>query len=236
MYDFFDKYFLYIMVTIFALISYIWLFINKKRLNIPWWEIVITGIFELIVGFTGAKALAMVDFGFEKGSFINGMRLYGAIFAEPIYFFIYAKIRKIPLSTMFDYYLIPLIFIIMSVRINCIHVGCCNSIVINGFEILIREIELVTNALSICIFGYFIIKKKLQGKLYPIYMISYGIIRFGLEFFRAEYTTIGFMHYGHFWSITSITIGIIVLVIQYIVFKRKESNYVDSLIMGSDDE
>ena len=238
MHEFFDKYLIYILLFVSTGLSYLWLFFNRKKLNASWWESLICVLIGLTTGFAGAKLMYAIENGsFSSFNFsINSISLYGSILFFPIFPFIYSLIKKSSPSRFFDLYVIPICLTLIVLRINCIKHGCCGGIIINNYEVLPREIEIVSFSLFSIIFGTLIIKNKCIGKIYPLFLISYGELRFILEFFRKGNNIIGPFHIAHFWSITSITIGIIVLVIQYIIFKRKESNYVDGLIMGSDDE
>ena len=57
-----------------------------------------------------------------------------------------------------------------------------------------------------------IYKDKTSGYVYPIYMLSYGIFRFIIEFMR-EANSHSVLHIGHIWSIISILVGCIALLL-----------------------
>lgn len=141
--------------------------------------------------------------------------LFGLILFTPIFIFIICKFFKIKFKEFYDKVTISIIFTIICMRLLCIISGCCYGkfIYSNVSRYPIREIEIALN-ITYLLF-YYLFKNKLKtGLSYPIYMIYYGIIRFILQFFRNYNglwnTNIAF---GHIWSIISIVIGVISIII-----------------------
>lgn len=130
----------------------------------------------------------------------------------PIIYFLYSVIRKIPISTSFDVFTISLISTLFFARINCLISGCCQGILIGNtnFRVPTRELELLFYLIFIIITADKIYKNKTSGYVYPIYMLSYGIFRFIIEFMR-EANSHSVLHIGHIWSIISILVGCIAL-------------------------
>lgn len=155
-----------------------------------------------------------------EGSITNSsggnFSFFGLILFTPIFMFIVCKIHKIDFNEFYDKMTPSVIFIIICMRLICIISGCCNGKVnqSTGSKYPVREIEIALNV-TYLIF-YFLFKSKIKiGLSYPIYMVFYGIIRFIIQFFR-NYdglwgTNIAF---GHIWSIVSIVIGIISIIIN----------------------
>lgn len=61
---------------------------------------------------------------------------------------------------------------------------------------------------------YLIHNGKQRGKIYLWYLILYGGTRFVLNCFRDTEPFIWNISYGHFWSIISMIVGIVLLCIQ----------------------
>ena len=73
-----------------------------------------------------------------------------------------------------------------------------------------RALELLFYLIFIIITADKIYKNKTSGYVYPIYMLSYGVFRFIIEFMR-ESDANSALHIGHIWSIISISVGCIAL-------------------------
>ena len=53
-------------------------------------------------------------------------------------------------------------------------------------------------------------------------MITYGALRFVLEWFRVEYDALGAVHFGTIWSVISIIVGLSIYYTQQEKIKRKK--------------
>ena len=141
----------------------------------------------------------------------GGMSLYGGLFLLPVLFCIIAWLSKRNIAETCDVFTIPNIVTVFCARLNCIFSGCCLGTVIPGTEGLrwpTREVELVLYVVLYIVLRNKTGKPKFKGKLYPIYMISYGIFRFVIEWFREGNEVAGVFHISHLWSILAIVIGI----------------------------
>lgn len=209
--------FLIIMLVIATIASYIWLYINKNELKTSWWFLIIIAVLHTVIGVLFVKFFALLEVGFIT-SRAGNMSLYGGIFFMPLFYFIFAKAKKIKLGTAFDIFTFSLVVTLFFARINCLHSGCCLGIEIGntGYLYPTREIELLYYLIFMLI--YLLRRNKnLNNKWYLIYMLSYGITRFIVEWFRQSSSTF-ILHMGHIWSIVSIIISVILLIIVY----RKE--------------
>ena len=216
--------FLVLVLSIASIGGFIWLYVfNKDKLKAKWWEIVLVVISHTIFGVLMVKFFALLEAGFDAKK-AGSMSLYGGIFFMPIYYLIYAKIKKLPFSVVFDLFTINLAFTLLLARINCFHSGCCLGEVIPNTDIRYptREIDASMHALFVAIAIFIILKGKFKGFIYPIYMIYYGVGRFILEFFRVSSST-NTLHIAHVWSIISIAIGVIFIFIN-IYLTKKQNN------------
>ena len=220
-----NYWFLTMMLAIATILSFVWLFaFNKNKLNAKWWEILIIVLIHTLYGVLTVKFFAILEvgFNFEKA---GNMSLFGGIFFMPIMYYIYAKIKKLPLSLVFDIFVIPLAITLLLARINCLHGGCCLGIVIDaekGIRWPAREIDLAIHALFLIFAIPWIMKDKSNGMAYPVYMAIYGILRFINEWFR-ESSNSNVFHIGHIWAILSSVIGLILLLLLLICEKKGEN-------------
>ena len=203
-------------LAIFALLIFVantfWVLKFEKRLKIKLHEGIIISLVHVILGWTCMKLLALIEVGFDFEKAAN-MRLFGAVFVLPILYYLWAKKTDKDIHLTSDMSAICVIFGAISGRLNCMTQGCCQGILF-PFDFCerwpLRETELVFYFLFIIIFAGRILKGKTNGEVYPVYMISYGIIRFVCEFFREEFTTqVGVLHLAHIWAVLSVIIGLI---------------------------
>lgn len=156
--------------------------------------------------------LALAEAGFNLKKAAN-MRLYGAIFVLPFLYYVWAKVKKRNVSLVMDISTICVIFGAISGRLNCLTKDCCDGIQCffnEAYRWPIREIELVYYVIFIIYYFRKIGTAKTYGQVYPIYLISYGVLRFLCEFIREEYTIkIGIIHIAQIWSLIAIAIGVV---------------------------
>lgn len=158
--------------------------------------------------------LALAEAGFDLEKAAN-IRLYGAIFVLPFLYYAWAKKTSRNIALVMDVSAICVIFGAISGRFNCLTKGCCEGITCffnDAYRWPIREIELVYYAVFIIYFFKKIGTAKTYGQVYPIYLISYGVLRFLCEFIREEFTIkIGIIHIAQIWSLIAIAVGAVML-------------------------
>ena len=187
-----------------------WFLKFQKELNIRFWTAVVLAISHVAIGVTAMKLLAIVEAGGNLEKAAN-FRLFGAVFVLPLFYYSWAKIAKKNIPLVMDIAVLNCIFGMITGRINCLVSGCCEGTVLfPGSDIRwpLREIELVYSVVMIIFWGRKILKKQTYGQAYPAFMLSYGILRFLMEWVRDEYTgSLGMFHLAHIWSLISIVVG-----------------------------
>ncbi len=216
-----NNWILVVFLAISTVIAWEWLILNKKRLNVNWWQALLVIFLSNFWGVSMLKLFALLEVGFDVSRAAN-YRLYGIIFFDTIYIFVQGKIFKQKMSDSFDIYGVALILYIILGRLNCLFQRCCVGYLIGstGIRWPIREAELLLNAVLLCIFAYKVYKRKTHGEIYPLYMLIYGAFRFAVEFLREEgHTIFGPFHLAHLWSLISVVIGGAIL----ILLRRRQS-------------
>lgn len=216
---------LLVLLAIGIVISLIWCFLTKKKAGFKVWQIILIIVIGFIWGFFAAKLFALIEVGFVWNKSAT-YRIFGPILFDTIYFLILAIITK---RSFYDIaaWLIPTIIIsLIASRINCLFEGCCKGTLISyESEITwpIREIEIGYHVLLLIFICYCFLKDKLTKQLYPIYFISYGVLRFILEFFRDHYLEgeSNVFHLAHLWSFLFILIGVVWLILIKVNFAEK---------------
>lgn len=217
--DFFvSHYILMILLLAGSLINGIWLFLNRKDLKMNIFGIILFSIFHSLIGVIFVMLFAYIESGFDRSKF-GSVSIYGGTFFMPLVYFLYALIMKIKFSRAFDIFSVSLIETLFFARINCIISGCCEGILIPNTNIRVptREIELLYYLIFLILVIPYIYKNKSNGYIYPLYLLSYGVVRFISEFFRVANTS-NILHNGHISSIVAIILG--VAFILYLKFLR----------------
>ena len=216
---------LIIILSIATALSFVWLFVfNRKKLNASWWEILIVCLLHTIIGVGFVKFFALMEAGF-KSSKAGNMSMFGGIFFMPIFYYVYAKIKKLPVGLVFDIFAVSLVVTLLLARINCLFAGCCYGRFIGNTDkrYATREAELAYDALFLGLAIYCIIKEKFTGKIYLFYLASYGLFRLICETFRDSESGEVF-HIGHAWALISLVVGVALLIIINYLNKEKERN------------
>ena len=212
--EFFRANNLTIILAVATAVSILWLSFFKKELRAKWYAVLIIAVLHTMIGVVCVKLFAAFEGLIGPGEAGN-LSLYGGVFFMPVFYFIGALIFKRDVKTVFDIFSFPLIFTLFCSRFNCLIVGCCQGIVIPGTEMRYptREAEILFYIILLHILGTKIFKKRFDGKVYPIYMLSYGIFRFIVEFFRESQHSFGVFHISHIWSALAACIGVTFLII-----------------------
>ena len=205
---------LLLLLALAAVFTMIWLLKLRQRLKAKAWVVLLISVLHVVFGVFCVRVFAAIE------GHPEAMSLYGAVFFMPIGYFIGAKIFKRPLSDVFDIFSICLIATLLIARINCLFAGCCKGRLIAEGSVLrwpTREIEIVYYIAFLACFIPKVIKAKTRGEVFPLYLLSYGCLRFILEFFR-ESSYGRTIDLSHIWSLISIAAGLSV----YVTMKQRK--------------
>lgn len=218
--SFFSEHSIYIMLLIAAFINCDWLINMRKRLNMSWVAALLFAVFFEIYSLLSAKIFAVAEYGFDFSKFSN-MSLFGGVFLVPVALFIGAKLSNRKVSDVFDVFSIPTVVTVLCARINCLIAGCCLGTFVPGtdFRWPTREVEVVFYVAFLLVFMPRVFKKKTHGEVYPAYMLSYGVLRFILEFLRVTDRTESLFHLSHVWALISAGIGL-----AFVLYLRKKNS------------
>lgn len=164
-----------------------------------------------ITGVLGTMILAYI----EMGTF-GGTSFYGAVFLVPI-LIVPAMLMKISYKDILNLSAPAECAMLVVMRFNCLENGCCFGRYLPALEFQFpNQVAEMVVGITIMLTLIRMHKKDQQVQLYPWYMILYGTCRFILQGFRYGGTTpwvLG-LSQGHFWSLISITIGTIWLLLS----------------------
>lgn len=205
---------LWILLGLGTTFNCFWLMQYSARLRIRKSTAIALGILHMFCSVLFAKIFAFME------GVPGGMSLYGGLFFLPISFCVIAHVTKRNIADTCDVFTIPTIVTVSCARVNCLFSGCCLGTVIPGMDGIrwpTRELELVLYLVLYIALRNKIGRAKVRGKLYPIYMVSYGTFRFIIEWFRETENMVGFAHLSHIWSVTAIGIGALII---YLIDKK----------------
>lgn len=181
------------------------------KYRIKLWKCVIVSISLTIVGTIGTYLMFFVE-----NSVFEGCSYYGAVFFVPIVFLYYAKLIQIPYKDLMDLCAPAECVMLAIMKCQCLLAGCCGGRVMyltpEGAAVMFPSqiVELVNALVIMAVLMGLAFVPKLRGKLYPIYLVVYGITRFVLNCFRMEqFPLLAGLTPGCLWSLIAIFIGIL---------------------------
>ena len=188
--------------------------IAKKR-GILIWKAIVSTVFLTIIGTSGTYLMFII----ENGVF-GGLSFYGAVFLVPIVFVLVSLLLRISYGEILDLCAVGECIMLALMKVHCMLGGCCKGRFLfmsaDGTPVLFpsREVELSVALVIFLILFYLALKKKFFGQLYPLYLLLYGSTRFVLNIFREAWVTKDMiLPFGNIWSIVSIVLGLILLLI-----------------------
>lgn len=163
----------------------------------------------------------------ENGSF-GGTSFYGAVFFVPILFVPVARLLKIPYSELMDLCAPAECVMLAVMKVQCLLTGCCGGINImsNGMTYVFPSqiVELINGLVIGALLLFMARKEENRGRLFPRYMVIYGVTRFVLNLFRRTPGAIILsLPIGNIWSLVSIAIGTVWL----ILLRKRSGNRAD---------
>lgn len=236
-----------LMIGIGVLLCFVVLFTYAKKLGYDpaFIDFVFyNGIASIIGGFASAALfqafynyLAHPELGFHIGqglTFIGGA-LGGAVIFLVVYFIFRKKYKKTRLADVIS--LIPCcIFIAHGFgRVGCFFAGCCYGKVTHSFLGVkfpylsepVYPTQLYEAAFLFIMFGvcsYLLLKKNFRHNL-SLWLISYGIFRFFIEFLRgdARGSFIPGLSPSQFWSIIMVVLGVGCYFLLREIYRRQDA-------------
>lgn len=161
--------------------------------------------------------------------FTHGFVVYGGVIGGVLAGYIYCRVKKVKFFDYFDLVMPEVALAQGFGRIGCFFAGCCygretdsaigivfknSSYAPNGVKLI--PTQLISSVGDFLIAGALFLyakKKRPEGAVGALYMILYGIGRFGVEFLRNDYRgSIGFLSTSQIISVFVALAGIIMFV------------------------
>ena len=219
---FLREHILLILLLLSAVVTFAWLLRFRTRLQMSWFAAAALSLLHVCYGVFCVKAFAFLESGAASDGF-SQMSIFGATFFMPLGYFLGAKLTKRKIADVFDIFTPCMLFTLACSRVNCLVAGCCAGVPFFGTEWLwpTREIEIVFYLAFLATFVPRVMKQKTTGEVYPLYMLSYGALRFLLEFARASEVERLF-HLSHLWAALSVLTGLAIYLEQRARITRRK--------------
>lgn len=190
-----------------SIFTFLWLTRFRERLRMSRVATLAITILHVLYGVFCVRFFAFLESGAESGGF-SKMSIYGAVFFMPFGYWLGSKLTKRKLADVFDIFTICTVFTLACSRVNCLVSGCCSGIQFfhTSLHWPTRELEIIYYLLFIILLAPRIIKSETHGEIYPLYMLTYGAVRFMLEFVRVSDSR-WLLHVSHLWSFIALTLG-----------------------------
>ena len=186
------------------------------------------GVWLIVAAMLGAKLFHIVFFcnDFIEGwcatglaSLRAGFVFYGGFFGATVGVATYARLNKLPVWQLVDVLAPSAALGHAFGRLGCFFEGCCYGKVctlpwavhLPGHTAAVQPTQLYEAAGNLAIFAgltAFYRRKRFDGQICWLYVLTYSALRFGVEFFRGDYA----VHYLGVFTIAQIMAGILMLV------------------------
>lgn len=200
------------MISLGAVAMFVSMVLRKKQFpQVALWKMIVLTVWLTITGVLGTMILAYI----ESGKF-GGTSFYGAVLMVPV-LIMPAMLMRITHKDILNLCAPAECAMLLIMRFDCLDKGCCFGKYLPnlGFQFPSQITEMIV-ALAVMIVLIRMHRKNSQIQLYPWYMIMYGVLRFciqGLRYGGTNPWILG-LSAGHFWSLVSITIGVIWLLLS----------------------
>ncbi len=207
--------------------------IMAKRYQHKWYISLLLGFIMIILETFSAKIMFLIEnpTSIKSGiSWGGGYSLFGVFFFTPLFLLLIFWILKLDKLEQMDF-LVPGILLELSFyRIGCMCAGCCYGIevgwgITNGTTkglFPVQPLEACLDFTAFIVIVLLIRKNKLRrGEAFYITYLSYGAIRFGMEFLRERTNVVGPLATSHFYALAIMIFGIVMF-----VYSRRYKNKV----------
>lgn len=177
---------------------------------------VLTTMLLVLSGVVSVKIMFFI----ENGG-LGGLSFFGAVLFVPIFWILVARSLRLPYKESLDM-VAPSICIMLAVmKVNCMRGGCCGGrfLYVTGDKVPVyfpsRQVECANAIILMLVLLYLMKKGKYRERIYPVFMILYGITRFILNWFR--YTSTPFLWgipAGNIWAVVSLGVGILWILVE----------------------
>ena len=190
--------------------------VSARHLHVPPWKTAILSVLLACAGYAGAKLM----FAIESGGNLAGRSFFGSLLFVPPLMALAALALRMPPGDALDLCAPGECVMLALLKVKCLMDGCCVGVILHTAESggVIRfpsQIVEGIHALLLCGALMLLIRRgRCRGQVYAWYMILYGGGRFILNLLRETEPFIWILPAGNFWSLISVAIGAIWLLLK----------------------
>ena len=169
----------------------------------------LVSIYFTVLSLAATMLLAVIE-ALLSGSTPNlgAVSVMGVYLFAPFGILAAAKVFRWKKEDAFDLYALYAVPSLFLMRINCLISGCClgKHIGSSSLRFPTREMEM---GLYAVLFSLFLLRdkdKNQRGTLFPFLMLTYGVFRFIIEWFREGSGGIP-LHLSHLWAVLIAVVG-----------------------------
>ena len=195
--------------------------LHGMKLRVGIIAVIVSVLIERYLAGTLASAIIFVENGFVDTGKQNGVVVFPYI---PLIGLLFAVIFKKKYTQMWDILMVPPMIMFAGARVACTVAGCCRGYpcdwgVYNPkTNEIVFPIQLLEAIVTILILIYVLLRERKNkfapdGRNVPIILISYGVLRFFLEFFHDNEKVALVFASTQFHCLLMIAVGILTLYI-----------------------
>ena len=204
------------MMAVGAAGVFLCLLYRRKRFGLRAWQCLAFSLLAVAIAFLGAKILHALE-NWERilqdGFSWGGVSLFGSVFLIPLLTPLVGRLFGLRPSQSTDICGPCAAVMLGFVRAGCHFGGCCGGWLMQlGKHSFHWPTQIVESVGAFAILGLLLQLEEdgtHVGKLYPLFMIAYGGLRFVVEFFRDTAKPWLYLGHGQWFALAAILIGIL---------------------------
>lgn len=181
-----------------------------KKYAVSYWKAGVLGLSTMVLGLLGTFILYFIENGVW-----GGMSFFGGVLFTPLLMLPVAYLCKVRRRDMLDLITMPGLAMFCIYKFNCYLSGCCRGMILGHAEgkPIVFPSQIVESASALLILLILLLverKRRPEGRLWPLALILYGAVRFGLNWLRRDQVPfVWVLPAGAFWALVSIAVGIV---------------------------
>ena len=207
--------------------------LRRKKYSMSVWTAIAFSLVLTVVGVLGCKLLYIAE-NFETfkqdGLTFGGFSFFGAVFLIPLCFLALARLFGLRAWQAVDCCAPGVAIMISLMRIGCFIDGCCGAFPIELFgQWVVLPVQLFEAAFDfvlLMVLWYLEDTKKAQTILYPVFMIAYSVMRFGIEFLRDTPKDWLSLSHGQWFCVVAVVFAVIYIVVMRYFEQKEKANCV----------